>query len=156
MNGFDRRVARTRRLLIDALIKLIVEDGYDAVTIRGIVKKADVNRSTFYLHFRDKQDILNYMENEVLSELAAAIRNPNYTYESALWDYKILKRPIQSAIALFEHVEKYASLYRTILVEKDFRARVTQVTSTELFSFLPNELEVAFVSNGIIGLIRVC
>ncbi|EPZ42263.1 TetR/AcrR family transcriptional regulator [Alicyclobacillus acidoterrestris] len=153
MNGFDRRVARTRRLLIDALIKLIVEDGYDAVTIRGIVKKADVNRSTFYLHFRDKQDILNYMENEVLSELAAAIRNPNYTYESALWDYKILKRPIQSAIALFEHVEKYASLYRTILVEKDFRARVTQVTSTELFSFLPNELEVAFVSNGIIGLI---
>lgn len=153
MNRVDPRVARTRRLLIDALIELICEEGYEAITIREIVKKADVNRSTFYLHFRDKQDILSHMEDEVLSGLAASIRNPSFTHEFALRDYKDSKKPIHSAVELFEHVSRYASLYRTMLVERDFRARATQVIRTELLPFSPSELEAAFASNGIVGVI---
>jgi AcrR family transcriptional regulator len=54
----DRRISRTRRLMHDALMALIVEKGYEAVTVQDILDRADVGRSTFYAHFRDKDELL--------------------------------------------------------------------------------------------------
>ena len=54
----DRRVQRTRKLLRDALMSLIMEDGYDAVSIQDITEKANLGRATFYLHFKDKDELL--------------------------------------------------------------------------------------------------
>jgi AcrR family transcriptional regulator len=54
----DRRVARTQRLLREALLSLILERGWDAVTVQDICTRADVGRSTFYVHFADKEDLL--------------------------------------------------------------------------------------------------
>jgi AcrR family transcriptional regulator len=56
--GDDRRVRKTRRLLHDALITLILERGWDAVSVRDVCEKADVGRSTFYVHFADKENLL--------------------------------------------------------------------------------------------------
>ena len=53
----DRRVARTRGLLQHALITLIMEKGYDAITIEDICEKANVGRSTFYGHYASKADL---------------------------------------------------------------------------------------------------
>ncbi len=52
-NDLDRRVQKTRKLLQDALIELVAEKGYEAVSIREILDKANVGRSTFYSHFED-------------------------------------------------------------------------------------------------------
>ena len=54
----DRRVARTRRSLKDALTDLILERGYESVTVQDVIDRADVGRSTFYAHFLDKDDLL--------------------------------------------------------------------------------------------------
>lgn len=54
----DRRSRRTRRRLRDALVDLIIERGYSAVTVQDILDRADVGRSTFYSHFYDKEDLL--------------------------------------------------------------------------------------------------
>lgn len=54
----DRRVRRTRRLLQDALRSLILEKGYDKVTVQDILERADVGRATLYAHFRDKDDLM--------------------------------------------------------------------------------------------------
>ena len=54
----DRRVRRTRQLLRDALMELTLERGYDRITVQEILDKADVGRSTFYAHYRDKDDLL--------------------------------------------------------------------------------------------------
>ena len=54
----DRRVSRTRRALKEALTDLILEKGYEAVTVQDIIDRADVGRSTFYSHFLDKDDLL--------------------------------------------------------------------------------------------------
>jgi AcrR family transcriptional regulator len=53
----DRRVARTRALLRRAHFEMIVEKGYDAVTVEDICRAADVGRSTFYAHFTGKDDL---------------------------------------------------------------------------------------------------
>jgi AcrR family transcriptional regulator len=54
----DRRVQRTRRLLQDALLALILEKGYEAITVQDILDRANLGRSTFYVHYRDKDDLL--------------------------------------------------------------------------------------------------
>jgi AcrR family transcriptional regulator len=54
----DRRIGRTRRLMHEALMSLIVEQGYENITVQDILDRADVGRSTFYTHFRDKDELL--------------------------------------------------------------------------------------------------
>ncbi|WP_152975350.1 TetR/AcrR family transcriptional regulator [Rhodococcus rhodochrous] len=66
----DRRVRRTRTELHRALIELLTEKGYDRVSVQDILDRADVGRSTFYHHFRDKDDLLvvsctEYMQRAV-------------------------------------------------------------------------------------------
>src|SRR5690606_22537701 len=54
----DRRVRRTRQALLQALIELTTEQGYEHVTVQGIAERANVGRTTFYAHFRDKEELL--------------------------------------------------------------------------------------------------
>jgi AcrR family transcriptional regulator len=54
----DRRVRKTRQQLRDALVTLILERGWDAVSVQDVCQKADIGRSTFYVHFADKEDLL--------------------------------------------------------------------------------------------------
>ena len=54
----DRRVERTKRLLSEALRQLIRERDYDSITVQDILDRADVGRSTFYAHFRNKDHLL--------------------------------------------------------------------------------------------------
>ena len=54
----DRRVHRTRRLLHKALMSLILEKKYEFITVQEVLDRADVGRSTFYMHFQDKDDLL--------------------------------------------------------------------------------------------------
>ena len=54
----DRRVQRTRQLLQDALISMMIEKGYAATTVQDIIGRANVGRATFYAHFADKETLL--------------------------------------------------------------------------------------------------
>lgn len=54
----DRRVVRTRQLLRESLVSLILERGYDAITVQDILDRANLGRSTFYAHYRNKEDLL--------------------------------------------------------------------------------------------------
>src|SRR5687768_3006202 len=54
----DRRIQKTRKLLLDALIALTIEKGYEKVTIQDIIDRANVGRSTFYSHFESKDQLL--------------------------------------------------------------------------------------------------
>jgi AcrR family transcriptional regulator len=65
----DRRVKRTQRLLAQALIKLSLEKGYEAVTIRDITACADVGYATFSRHYPDKDALLLAVLDVVLHEL---------------------------------------------------------------------------------------
>ena len=57
-NHSDRRSERTRQALTSALIELMLEEGYQAVTVRQVATRARVGRATFYLHFADKRELL--------------------------------------------------------------------------------------------------
>ena len=54
----DRRIQKTQSLLREALVSLIREKNYDSIVVKEILDRANVGRSTFYTHFRDKDELL--------------------------------------------------------------------------------------------------
>ncbi len=69
----DRRVSRTVQALRSALFELVQEKHYDSITIQDIIDRANVGRSTFYTHFRDKEDLLIGDWKKFLGLIAAHI-----------------------------------------------------------------------------------
>lgn len=67
----DRRIAKSRRALRGALVELMEERGYDALTVNDLCERADTSRGTFYNHFRDKDGLLAVLEDEVMADLDA-------------------------------------------------------------------------------------
>lgn len=104
----DRRVARTRRLLQEALIHVMREKGYDAVTVQDIVDQADVGRSTFYSQFAGKDDLFRRGFETLRHDLASA-----ESASSAMGGRTT--RPLAFSTAFFEHVDRHADLYRLLL-----------------------------------------
>ena len=57
-NSIDRRAARTRELLNQALVDLGAERGVDEIDVSDLVEAAGIGRSTFYSHYSSKEDFL--------------------------------------------------------------------------------------------------
>ena len=69
----DRRVRYTKRALTDALIDLMRENHISKISVKALCEAADVNRSTFYAHFRNQYDLLDHVEAEALGDLKARL-----------------------------------------------------------------------------------
>lgn len=63
----DLRVRRTRRLLREALLGLLREKRFDTITVQEVTERAQVSRGAFYLHYRDKDDLLTQSTKEMLT-----------------------------------------------------------------------------------------
>lgn len=62
----DRRVRRTQARLRDAIVDLVYDKGFHAVTVDHICERADVTRATFYVHFRDKEHLLSSVVDDLV------------------------------------------------------------------------------------------
>ncbi len=108
MNPNDPRVIRTRQMLREALVALIIERGYDAISIADIADKAGLRRATFYLHYRSKEELLLNLLRETVDEFIQ-----NFQVKS---DDPFGKEHQQRENCLtFEFVKARANLYRAIL-----------------------------------------
>jgi AcrR family transcriptional regulator len=104
----DRRTARTRRALHDALIALILRKGYEAVTIQDIIDEADIGRSTFYTHYNGKEDLLRGRFDELRADLDAARCDAAREHNGGK------DEPLPFSRALFEHACGYKHVYRAL------------------------------------------
>lgn len=105
----DRRVSRTRRQLRQALMELILERGYHAVTIEDITERADLGRTTFYLHFHDKEELLVESLEEIAEELKIQVE------QTASFQAEEGSERINPVSAVFRQVDANRDLYRIIL-----------------------------------------
>jgi AcrR family transcriptional regulator len=105
----DRRPARTRQALHDALISLVLRKGYDTLTIQEIIDEADVGRATFYAHYTGKQDLLRSGFDALRVELATARRNAS-AKRGVRQD-----EPLAFSLAMLEHAYEYKDVYRALV-----------------------------------------
>ena len=108
----DRRVSRTRRALRDAFFALILEKGYEAVTVEEITSRADLGRTTFYLHYRDKEDLLMESIGELVDDLVEQMSH----LPMGEWKGDSSGSQPSPALALpFQHVAQNVVFYRVLL-----------------------------------------
>lgn len=112
MEKVDRRVRRTRRRLRDALIQLILDKGYAPITIQEITDTADLSRATFYLHYKDKDELLASSLEEMFDELVESIQDflsdENFSPST----------DTPPSLPAFQHVAEYRELYKALLGDK--------------------------------------
>lgn len=92
----DRRIQKTLHSLQNALVELISEKGYDAVTIQEILDRANVGRSTFYAHFENKDQLLRSLLTRLNERFEEGIRqlvaeNADYEAHSAHMPFRALQ-----------------------------------------------------------------
>ncbi len=99
MTDIDRRVRRTRRILGTALVELVLEKGYDQITVQDILDRADVGRSTFYAHYRDKDALFLANFDDMREELLANVEAAD---------------PAHVAAAVFAHAHAHRRVYQAM------------------------------------------
>jgi AcrR family transcriptional regulator len=108
----DRRIVRTKVAIREALVCLIAEKGFDALSVSDITRRADINRGTFYLHYQDKFDLLEQTEAEIIGDLEGIILQANNLNFS---DFNSVDRPLPVVVTLFEYLKNNAALMHAIL-----------------------------------------
>ena len=139
-NSSDLRVRRTQKLLREALIALIEERGFDAITVGEIAERAMVSRAAFYHHYQDKYDLV---EN-IFAEMVAAVLHEIDPLRRSVMDRLGSHQPADPWGALFEqapearttpepwvkmfdHFAQYERLYRALLGKKGSSWFVTRI-----------------------------
>jgi AcrR family transcriptional regulator len=97
------RLRRTHKLLREALIALIEERGFDALTIGELTERAMVSRAAFYRNYQDKYDLVDQIFAEAMRALLAAVGDLGREHPAEIW------------VTFFEHIAEYERLYRALL-----------------------------------------
>jgi AcrR family transcriptional regulator len=107
MKKEDRRVQRTRSMLHDAFIDLIIEKGYEAITVQDIIDRANVGRSTFYSHFLDKEQLLL----SSLAEMSIFLKQQRDLHEVALTGEEFR---FGFSLPMLQHVQSHKRIYKAV------------------------------------------
>ena len=119
VNQNDLRVIKTKRGLREAFIRLLLQKGYDAISIQDIATEAQAARVTFYRHYKDKEELLVDCLNVIYEELAERMKQV-----SAEDDFE------QTHLSLrifYEHIQEEEAIYKIL-----FSSRGTQVVIERL------------------------
>ncbi len=87
----NRRTKLTKMLLKNSLIELMNDKAVNHITIKELCEKADLNRSTFYLHYTDQYQLLSEIENDLLEDTIQYLRNVTTDCGTTLYITAFLK-----------------------------------------------------------------
>ena len=158
----DRRIQRTRDVLHQALISLMIEKRYEAITVQDIIDRANVGRSTFYAHYVGKQDLLmsglKNLSKKLLAHQRAALTQKG--------DFR--ERGFGFSLAFFEHVHSHRDVYHAIVgrqsgavVMSELRALVADLVRNDLKTLsskdrsadLPKNAAIQFVAGALMSIV---
>lgn len=151
----DRKTRYTRKALRDSLMELMKEKPFSKITIKELCENADINRTTFYIHYTDQLDLLRHIEDETLSwakETVHSIMEHNASREMIGY--------LESVFQFFLD-NKELSILMGLQGEQSFQ-RLLFTTIYEQCNIAPSsnkspaarELYIIFIINGTIGLIQ--
>jgi AcrR family transcriptional regulator len=99
----DRRSQRTYHLVNNALMALLFEKRYDAITVQDILDRADIGRSTFYTHYYDKEDVLESVTEQMLNTFSQQIQQTGTGNE------------LLPSLELFRHTQQMHQYFQVLL-----------------------------------------
>jgi AcrR family transcriptional regulator len=154
----DRRTRKTRQLLRDTLLALLKEKRYEEISVQDIIERADVARSTFYVHYVDKDDLLTgrhgiFAENLGEQVHAHAVERNTSAFSSRTWFYHIKAQgDILKLIAKDSAIELTMKTLRGIIHESVQNGM--QAHSQNKDASVPLSLMVDYLTDTLMTLIK--
>ncbi|WP_372638129.1 TetR/AcrR family transcriptional regulator [Cohnella sp.] len=165
MNKIDRRQIRTKQLLRRALLESIEEKGIDHVTVTDIAERADVNRGTFYLHYRDVPDMMSKVMDEMFERVFSLVKllDPR-----ELSEYAQAAEPYPKVVNIFEEIRRNADFFKVMLGPRgdlSYAMKFRNLMASHLFgkleyllpedsqSLIPREYLVAYMTSANFGMV---
>lgn len=157
MNTNDIRYIKTHNNINDAVVSLLRQKKFDKIYVKDICDTAKISRGTFYLHYVDKYDLVNQNLQQFITLSTQLINNPKVrTIENLmLLTLNRLKTDGQIAALLLskngspEIQEQCKNFFK-----QNVRTKILPFLSLELNSELEEDYTVAFLVNGIFGLLQ--
>ncbi len=115
VNLQDRRSIRSRKMIYNALIDLIEEKGLDGFTVSDITERADLNRSTFYSHFKDRDHLIRCFEDDFFAGLGDIEAMIAEVTPEELVDASIGERPLECLVKLFDYLRENSDLLLALI-----------------------------------------
>lgn len=162
----DRRSIRTKKLIRNALSELIEEKGFNDISITDLTTRADINRGTFYLHYMDKYDLLEQVENEIIQGLHEQTKDID---SIDLLNTDDINKPVPFIVKLFEYFKENAIFFKAILGPKGdpiFHNKLKKLIQTNLFEnrlpntfkkenmLIPEEYFISYILSAHLGVIQ--
>ena len=162
----DRRAKRTKRMIKDALAELIVEKGFNNISITDLTTRADINRGTFYIHYTDKYDLLEKVENEIMEEIQEHIKDIDYVN---LLGMKVVNEPVPYLVKLFEYFKENSDFMKAVLGPNGdplFQRKLKSFMEKALFEknqikffdkeklLIPEKYVIAYIISAHLGLVQ--
>ncbi|MGN1399472.1 MAG: TetR/AcrR family transcriptional regulator [Erysipelotrichaceae bacterium] len=154
----NQRIALTKRLLKESLIKLMAEKNIQQITVMELCQAAEINRSTFYNHYGCPQDVLQDIENSIIVDL------------EKIWEKEVSGKnwPLNKRVeALCTYILDNRQLFELLLRNSDttsgfasllMNAAHVRMTYDQVFSYGDNndskKLLITFLNNGAYYMIR--
>lgn len=165
MGIYAEKNRKTKELIQKSFIHIMGTKPFESITIGDITKQANINRGTFYLHYKDKYDLLEQMENQLFGDLGNYIDELQWSYSSTTFE----EEQEQLASSLFSYIEKNASNLKIFLSDHGragFHLRFRDAFSEKVRLNLeknedlkdklkvPMEYFLSFITSAFLGLIE--
>lgn len=166
--GEDRRIVRSKRALRHALVRLMEEQSFDAISVNDLCECADLNRGTFYNHYKDKESLLLAWEDEIIADLECLRLDLERISILELMTALAEKQPLPQLVALFAYLKTQGAFLHAVLGEHGdgrFSARLRDCICVDfVWSVLHEkyrqdrsplvEYYVSFYANAYLGIIE--
>lgn len=126
-----RSSIRSKTLIRNALVSLMQEKPFEKITITDIVRRADINRGTFYAHFKDSREVLERIRSDALSEMKDAI----YSIPSDT----VIRDPKPLLEKISEFLSEDSTYYRMLLSTSGIQEFLNQIKRISLDYLLESE-----------------
>jgi AcrR family transcriptional regulator len=160
----DRRKVRTKQLLFDALMSMLQEKGFEQITVTDISNRAEINRGTFYLHYKDVPDMLQQYKDEVYESLKSHVEKLNIL-EAMTYADKDEAYPV--SVKIFEEFARHADFLAIMFGPKGdlaYATRFRELMASRIYEKLklvppnkvsmPQDYLIAYVTSANFGLLR--
>ena len=133
-NPNDKRVIKTRKLIIETFKSMIIEMEYSDITIKNLAERANINRKTFYAHFECIEDVLNELSEEIADVLYKNME------KVGMFDSPNIEKFVMAMTAT---AEENFDLYKKIMVANSYRFFIRNIKNLFKNSVFTNNVTVA-------------
>jgi len=163
---YEEKNRKTKQLIQVSFMQILEEKPFDSITIGDITKKVKINRGTFYLHFTDKYDLLERIEQQLFADLGNHIDALQSGYSTST---TLEKEQEQLAASLFSSIETQSPILKIFLSDhgragfhlrfrdafsKKVRSNLERNESFNVNLKVPMEYFLAFITSAFLGLME--